>query len=306
MSGAVERVWLVQTPSVVADAWRVALHQACLERGWDFKIHERGDETPTASPNRSLLVVAWLDQAQDLTVTHWAVQLSDPVEVAALLKAQSNLSDHDTYYEASLRLATAWRLVERGASVHWSDAETLEIAGLGRVNGPPQATRATISRSDGPLSVFTRDQAVKAGVTSWTPEIFLYPETRQDNGPSGSFPLVGRRRLLLNGPNIFLPPGNWAFQAEISIDPPGRTEILVEWGHGHDVASLVAPISMAGRYELSLEKEWTDVQPADFRISLMIPALEGSFVFHGGTLARRTGEGPGEVKPEQTSAPHDH
>jgi len=101
--------------------------------------------------------------------------------------------------------------------------------------------------------------------------------------------LVGRRRLLLNGPNIFLPAGSWSFVAEISIDPPGKTELLIEWGHGHDVASLLTPIDVAGRYELSLEKQWTAFQPADFRISLMIPALEGEFCFHGGMLTRTFG-----------------
>lgn len=287
LTGAVERIWLVQTPSMVAQAWREALGRACVEQGWDFAIHESGDPLPMGSAGRSLLVVAWFGQTDGPDLTHCAVQLSPPLEVAAVLKSQWNLNDHDACYEASLRLATAWELVESGASVSWSDEAEIALGGLGRVCKPQDQASRPPSVIDHPLSMFERGPTAGTQATQWNPDIFLYPEARPSEGPIGSLPLVGRRRLLLNGPNIFLPAGAWRFQAEISIDPPGKTELLVEWGHGYEVASLVTPIDIAGRYELSLEKQWTEVQPADFRISLMIPALEGEFCFHGGRLTRQ-------------------
>ena len=285
--GAVERIWLVQTPSTVAQAWREALGLACVERGWDFAIHERGDPPPIGTSGRSLLIVAWFGQAEGPDLTHCAVQLSPPLEAVGLLKSEWGLNEHDACYEASVRLATAWELVESGAGVSWSDEADIELGGLGRVSGPQDQMSATCSFTDHPLSMFERGRAAGMQVTQWKPDVFLYPDARPSDGPIGSLPLVGRRRLLLNGPNIFLPAGLWRFVAEISIDPPGKTELLVDWGHGHDVASLVTPIDISGRYELSLEKHWTEVQPADFRISLMIPALDGEFCFHGGRLTRQ-------------------
>lgn len=284
---AVERIWLVQTPSALSQAWRDVLEESCAERGWDFAIHERGHPTPTATLGRPLLVVAWLDQAEGIEVTDWLVQLSPPLDVVALLKSSGDLSDHDALYEASLRLATAWDRVARGASETWWDDEELEIVGLGRIKRPQLPVAIAPVLADHPLSMFERDAQKDGRGTQWKPDVFLYPDIPSGEGVAGSLSLVGRRRLLFNGPNIFLPSGRWSFAAEFSIDPPGRTELVVEWGHGYDVVSLVAPINVPGRYELQLEKCWESAQPADFRISLMIPALDGDFVFHGGTVSRR-------------------
>lgn len=289
LMGRLERIWLVQTPSPTMHAWRDVLGQACRERGWDFAVHERGDPTPTAAADRPLLVVAWMDQSGDLDVTHWAVQLSPPFGVTNLLQSQGDLSEHDALYEASMRLATAWGLRERGAQVCWFDEPAIELPGLGRIEALPSLAIPSPdwAMASPPLAMFDRGAAMEPRVVSWGQEMFLYPDRRPSEITDGYLSLVGRRRLLLNGPNIFLPPGYWRFSAELSIQPPGRTELLVEWGYGHDVVSLTTPIGLAGRYEFSLEKQWTDVQPADFRISLMIPALEGEFVFHGGVLSRR-------------------
>jgi len=286
---AEELVWLVQTPSSSAHVWRDILAQACLARGWDFAVHDQGHPLPAPASGRSLLVVASFDELESPHITHRAVQLSPPLEAVSVLKSQGGLNDHDAFYAASARLAAAWELVERGAPVSWSDEPELEIAGLGKVAGPVAQSSSYAPRTDHPLFMFERGSAAGVGATRWNPDLFLYPDARPSVGAVGSFPLVGRRRLLLNGPNIFLPAGSWSFVAEISIDPPGKTELLIEWGHGHDVASLLTPIDVAGRYELSLEKQWTAFQPADFRISLMIPALEGEFCFHGGMLTRTFG-----------------
>ncbi|WP_419756482.1 hypothetical protein [Brevundimonas sp.] len=282
---AVERIWLIQTPSALSQAWRDVLRETCTERGWDFAIHERGQTMPVATPGRSLLVVAWLDQAEGIEVTNWSVQLSPPLDVVALLQSSGELSEHDALYEASLRLATAWDRIKHGASEAWWDDEELEIVGLGRIRRPQGHVALAPLLINHPLSMFERDNQKDNRGTQWRPDLFLYPGLPSGAGIAGSLSLVGRRRLLFNGPNIFLPSGSWNFIAEISIDPPGRTELVVEWGHGHEVASLVAPINSPGRYELQLEKRWESPRPADFRISLMIPALEGDFIFHGGTVS---------------------
>ncbi len=281
-------IWLLQMPSLDMHAWRTSLREACDERGWEFAVHERGCPTPKAHDGRPLLVVGWLDQIGDLEVTNWAVQLAPPLQVAQLLKTQGDLSEHDALYEASLRLATGWKLSELGALTYWCDEKAIELPGLGRVDGPSRdLLEINSAPSDHPLAMFDRGGVAGQKKTVWEQTVFLFPDSRPSEVTEGYRALVGRRRLLFHGPNIFLPPGNWRFSAELSIQPPGRTELLVEWGHGHEVVSVTSPIDIAGRYEFSFERQWDAVQPADFRVSLMIPALEGEFSFHGGVLTRQ-------------------
>lgn len=282
------RVWIIQTPSTNSQVWREALASACQASGWDFYAHERGQSVPTANPDRPLLVVSWLDQTEEVPVTHRAVQLSPPAMVFSILKKRDNLSDNEANYEASLRLATAWAWKERGAVCFYFDNESIDVPELGRVQlfayeQSLDENQKCVSRA---LRMYDYRGGNRVKETKWGGELFSYPNAVTNNKQGISLDLAGRRRLLFNGPNIFLPPGLWRFTAELTIDPPGNTELLVEWGHGYDVSDYTAPIMKPGRYEISLEKKWSDINPADFRVSLMIPALDGSFEFHGGLLTR--------------------
>lgn len=282
------RVWLIQTPSTNSQIWREALASACQVSGWDFFAHERGQSVPTVKTDRPLLVVSWLDQTEEVPVTHRAVQLSPPAMVFSILKKRDNLSDNEANYEASLRLATAWSWKDRGAVCFNFDDESIDVPELGlvRLSESEHVLYENRDCNSYALSVFEYGKCDFAREVKWGSEIFSYTSAVSINEQGISLNLAGRRRLLFNGPNIFLPPGVWRFTAQLTINPPGSTELLIEWGHGYDVSDYTAPITKPGRYEISLEKKWLDVNPADFRVSLMIPALDGSFQFHGGVLTR--------------------
>ena len=87
--------------------------------------------------------------------------------------------------------------------------------------------------------------------------------------------------MLLNGPNISLPPGVWTASATFAVKPRGKADLFVEWGHGVDVESFAKIFEQDGRYRLDLTKTWYVSAPADFRISLMMPVLDGEFAFEG-------------------------
>lgn len=282
------RVWIIQTPSTRSQVWREALASACQARGWDFYAHERGQSVPTVNPDRPLLVVSWLDQTEEVPVTHRAVQLSPPAMVFSIVKERENLSDNEANYEASLRLATAWSWKESGAFCFHFDDELIDLPELGKVRS---GMRGKGSCNDTSCDVHALNLFEYRGLdqvegAKWEAELFSYPDAIINSKQGVCLDLAGRRRLLFNGPNIFLPPGMWRFTAQMTINPPGNTELLVEWGHGYDVSDYTAPITKPGRYEISLEKKWLDIHPADFRVSLMIPALDGRFEFHGGLLSR--------------------
>lgn len=282
-----ECVWLMQTPSGLAPAWREAFEAACEARGWAFASQIRGEPTPLAAADRPQLVVSWLDEAGDLAVSHWCVQRGPASESAEVLIAQDNLTEIEGLYAGSHRLATAERLIAGGAVVFDFESETVVVPGLGEVSrsSKPASSKAPALRTA--LDLY-RHAPIRVGDSAeWMPAIFSYPDrVTSGDTPDGLISLIGRRRNLMAGPNIFLPPGVWRFEGQFSLTPPPQTELLIEWGFGYDVQSLTTVFERAGRFSFSFEHVWTDVAPADFRISLMIPALVGQLEFHGGVVTR--------------------
>ncbi|WP_295185940.1 hypothetical protein [uncultured Brevundimonas sp.] len=67
--------------------------------------------------------------------------------------------------------------------------------------------------------------------------------------------LTGRAQHIVNGPNIFLPPGRWKATLSFSIDPEGSSpSLFCEWGGGaHEKPSRHFEIRRAGHYEISME-----------------------------------------------------
>jgi hypothetical protein len=281
----IRRVWLMQSPSKAGAAWREAFAAACAEHDWTFSIHEKGEKPPEPDPARSHLTVSWLDWAEGHPVTDWYVQRGAAEDSAYILAERDNLSQRDALYEGSLRLACAELMIQNGAGIVSVDDEIITLSGLGEIRRPAEALRTT-SDPRHPLYLY-HSAPLKAGTkVHWGPEHFNYADAASADALDGAIKLVGRRRLLFSGPNIFLPPGHWRVEAELSIDPPGETEFLIEWGFGDQVQSIPAVISRPGRYSVVMEQRWTHVACADFRISLIIPALDGHLAFSGITLTR--------------------
>lgn len=280
-----EHIWLMQTPSRAGPAWRDAFAQACAERGWAFVTHERGDPAPPPAPDRPQLTVSWLDWTEGQPVTRFYVQRGAPQDAPVMLVEQGAVPESEALYEGSLRLACAEYMALNGAVVVSMDDEVILLPGLGEIRRPSGAEHGR-DAPDHPLDLYRKAPLSPEASVRWGPEHFVYCDTLAAQAGNGEISLVGRRRLLFTGPPIFLPPGHWRFDGEFSIDPPGETELLIEWGYGDQAQRLPVVISRPGRYSVSLEQAWTRVACADFRISLMIPALDGRLDFHGGVLTR--------------------
>lgn len=280
-----ERIWLIQTPSRAGEAWRTALAAACAERGWAFATHERGENAPIPDPERSQLTVSWIDWSEGQPVTHWCVQNGGPEDSPAVLAERDALSDNDALYEGSLRLACADHVARNGAIVVSSEDDVIVLPGLGAVRRPADAPRTPVDTRH-PLDLYRTFPLRPGRSIRWGPEHFVYADPLAGATRNGVISLVGRRRLLFTGPPIFLSPGRWRFEGEFSIEPPGESELAIEWGYGEEAQTLSAVITHSGRYSVVLEQAWTRVACADFRISMLIPALEGQLEFHGGVLTR--------------------
>ena len=279
----VQRIRLLQIPSRRASGWREAAAAACLAKGWAFHVQDREDPTPLLDPNKSSLIFGWVDHAPEGHVTDWLVQTGRPEEAAELLAQTMALSVTEALYETSLRLASATTLVRAGAVVSNADDLELNVPGLGKITldlGVSSEARTLPC----PLDMFRSLPPLPGAEASWPQQLFRYSDPKPAISLDGQIELIGRRRLLFNGPHIFLPRGLWQFHATFSVRPEDKADLLIEWGYGDRAVQLHQAFDEAGRYEIEMQQTWDEVAPADFRISLLTPVLDGGFEFHGGVV----------------------
>ncbi|MDA0742713.1 MAG: hypothetical protein O3A72_02570 [Proteobacteria bacterium] len=280
------RLRMLQIPSYRAVVWRAALAAACEQAGWAFHIQDRDDPAPVLDPARSSLVIGWVDHAPEGMVTHWLVQAARPEEALSWMREVHSLSEHDGLYETSLRLGSATTLVTSGAYVCHADDAEIYLPGLGRIAIDEVGTYPPLAAC--PLAFYDHLPPPVGTRVDWPAHLFRYCDGGVSVTQDGIIPLIGRRRLLFNGPHIFLPRGRWRFTGQFAVEPGDRAELHIEWGYGESVARLEEVVDRAGLYEVSLDKDWDGVAPADFRISLLMPVLDGELRFIGGSLLRLT------------------
>lgn len=277
MTGSCVRI--LQVPSPLSDAWLEALQKRCLEKGWAFFMYW-GGELPVL-PQGPSVVVGW-GKDDLLPVADWIVQTCAPGLAVEALASKMNLEVGEARYHASARFALCSELAAEGAPV-FDVNSPLEIPGLGEI--PPPGS-VVDTAGGGVLSFYDRiPPGVGEGVR-WPAGIFSIPDCRGPRSAAVRIDLVGRRRLLLNGPNLSLSPGKWQAKAEISVEPAGGAEFLIEWGAGAAVEAKTFFIEMAGDYEIDFVYTWAESAPADFRVSLMTPVLEGWLDFKGISLVK--------------------
>lgn len=264
---------IVQTPSPVSALWRAAIASACQERGWVY-TEFWGGEPPVLDETKRHVVLSWsVDDA--LPVSQWVLIACEPSEAISSLESQHQLPVSDARYHASGRFAAMSMLAMKGAPVFQDSWAELDIPGLGRVELGSLPTKRVRDVSC-PLSMYDSLPPAIGCTALWPPEIFSYDTPQYGDG---EIALLGRRRLLFNGPNLSLCAGVWSVNAQIDIDPAPRAELLVEWGHGYETSKLEHAFTEPGRFEFLLRHEWNLAAPADFRISLMLPALDGRIAF---------------------------
>lgn len=291
----IRRVRLLQIPSWRMSAWREAVSAACLTQGWTFHVQDRDDPTPELDAEKSSLIIGWVDHAPEGHVTDWIVQTAVPDDAVKILEGAMVLSYVDALHEASLRFASASTLVAAGAAVFEAGEAHLDIPGLGRVTLEPAAEPAGVHGVERPLRVYDSLPPEHGATVTWSQALFRYGDPRPAEALDGQIELIGRRRLLFNGPHIFLPRGVWRFRATFSVRPADKADLLIEWGYGERAVRIHKLFDEAGHYEIEMQQTWDEVAPADFRISIMMPVLDGALEFHGGTLDRLADVSPPEA-----------
>lgn len=278
-----ERVILrvLLAPAPRSGAWRKALAAACSDAGWDYK-EWWGGALPALKPDHNALIIGW-SYDQSIPEAHWCVLACDPQSGAACLKQHRDLPEGELLYHVAGRFGIMSKLAKEGAPVWRDDSEVIEVPFLGKVRAAGEPY--TPPTAQGPLAIYETIPPLAGSTAEWPGRHFNYPDSTTTNAGGVKLELTGRRRLLLNGPNFSLPPGLWTARARFDLDPQWTAvDLLMEWGHGVSVQSLRQVLTASGRYELTMTHRWEIAAPGDFRISIMMPVLDGTLTFHGVTV----------------------
>lgn len=265
---------VLPTPSAMTNAWRHCIETACQRAGWSFYDYWGGE--PPVIDGRSAVIMGATSEPLPFDIDHRVVLSCSPDEVVDFLQSgPPERSLDEARYHAAAYLAVAASQLDHGAiQVHQSQA-WCELPGLGRVEGPADAGLFKAQGLANGLGLYA-DLPIRSGVSQqWSPDILTFHGADVVDSEEARISLVGRRRLLLNGPNIALPPGEWIVRTRVTIAEDCRPELLVEWGYQTSVAALTHRFEEPGIYEIELTYVWGEVAPADFRISLMTSMLHG-------------------------------
>jgi len=290
------QVLLFQLPFSGDQLWRDVFSSACAAHGWRY-IECVGGERPVVDEGCNALIVGSDPGfAGARPATEWIVQISTSAEVLSEVALRGGLGRADALYAASIRLAAASELVNDGARLCSAFDAHIEIPGLGVLPGPMLARRQLAYEPA--LALYDGLPIQISQPMFWEGELFSFCGEVKHYNDGVEMALLGRRRLLFNGPHIWVPAGLWQVSATFEVDPESKADLKIEWGYGMEATAFSQVFTRPGRYELKLEKLWERAAPADFRISLMMPALAGRLTLHGVTI--RLLSAPRSIPPIDT------
>ena len=272
MTAVLVRVLLV--PSRVSAQWREAIADACADKGWDYNDYW-GGAAPILTAGKNTVIVGWNGEIPELPTSFWVVLTCPPAEAVLALAEQLSLSRLDAVHHCSARFALCSDLVQQGGAVASQYDLEIDFPVLGLVRLPMVYLPASDSGSF-ELGLYDAIPPKTDTRFAWSPRLLTYHTEVNFDQDLARVEVIGRRRLLFNGPNIVLPKGFWELRVELIANPQNVLNLLLEWGHGTIVSALDHVFTRPGRYELTFVHEWLEAAPADFRASLMIPVLEGS------------------------------
>ncbi|MNS06465.1 hypothetical protein D3C72_378900 [compost metagenome] len=272
---------ILLSPAPRTKVWTAAIAEACRLAQWDY-FESWGGPLPKLKAGRNTVVVGW-SYDRDVPGAHWSVLACDPQSAVVYLRQHHDLSEAELLYHVAGRFAIMSKLAIEGALVWRDDSEAIDFPFLGQVRTVDGAyTPPAVS---GPLSFYEAIPPLAGATAEWPVGYFNYPGVAAPTDATMTLELTGRRRLLFNGPNFSLPPGLWTARARFDLDPKWATvDLLMEWGHGEHVQALRQALTTPGRYELKLSHLWEVAAPGDFRVSIMMPVLDGTLTFHGVTV----------------------
>lgn len=100
-----------------------------------------------------------------------------------------------------------------------------------------------------------------------------------------SIDVTGRQRMLVFGPYMMLPPGQWRLTLRVRIsDEAALSPYLLQWGEGANLAEEYFQPTRAGLFRFTATQSWTEPSLIEFRLWLMEAAFHGELEFLDATV----------------------
>lgn len=260
---------------------RPSLAAACQARSWDY-VEDWGGEIPTQEPGTSRLLVTMGGRRLDtLTKADEGVVIAPSAErVAAACMPMADNDWPEAARMASSFLADAYTLVDQGAQLINAESRKFDIPILGTVDLPHNMpeTLPTVPRAvSEAMAMYSTDANKRNGPITWLTDFLFSASDPPKRYVGAPIDLCGRARLVLFGPYLALPKGQWEVVAEFKVCPKsGPLHLGFEWGGVTNFETMNLAFDRTGVYKVTLSHYWGVPEAAHFRVWVRRAAFLGS------------------------------
>ncbi|MDZ4362855.1 hypothetical protein [Brevundimonas sp.] len=267
-------------PGEAATVWRERLEAAA---GEDWSVLPYAGQPLSAIAHGTILLVSDIAHARHLEPARWIVVALAPGEAARAAAVAYDLPTEQGLWVVSRLLAEASTL----SDALWITDQTvgaIEIVPGLRVPAAehlPEATDASAARTA--LSLFAGGPPRHGASAQWARDLFRHTSTSDVvQGVPERLDITGRGRILVFGPYVSLPPGDWRIRLRFWMDTSAaKASWRLEWGDQARFATHAFRPGRAGRFEVEISHRWEAAAPSELRLALDVPAVDGVLGFEG-------------------------
>ena len=281
--------WIVLTPSVDDAGWRKAILSAADAVGW-MVIHEP-DASGTSARGPVLVITEDAERPALHSAERIAAIIAEPETAPDAAGELHGIYSPESNLLASLLLARAMALAPRYRLITPAELaarpSTIELFGTLRIT--PPVSKAEVSRKpavSAAFKLFRAEPKDLADPIEWSEKLFSYdPRASRDWPTCGVLDTTGRPRILVFGPFLSMPPGQWRARMRFAVDSEAaQRQYRLDWGTRTACVSEYVTPGAPGVYELEMDFTWTEVDVAEIRLILVEGSFMGTLMFQGITV----------------------
>ena len=261
---------VVIVPGRWLDDWRTALQDAAERAGLVYQEDWGAKEIPLQT--QGCLTVVWTDEP--CIADHVFVIAPDPADAVAGCGLLYGLADEDAVRLTSRRFSFAAMRVREGARLVRPGPEATDLPILGPVLLPAFDNSTAEPR----LAMFNNLPPAAGQPAVWSAGLMWLAGVERTSLNDAPVDLTGRGRVLVFGPYMMLPPGQWrltvVFDLDIGNAPVG---LAFHWGIEGSAVCEEVEIGTSGRYRLHLDHAWIEPGSTQLHVSLPRAAFSGYF-----------------------------